>query len=80
MNRVSLISTNKVPPARLIQLFFVIVKSSIDYGSMIFNTQSQSVLKLMSQFCRVILKKLLRLKSTTFNAVVHQLIGVLEIE
>ena len=37
-------------------------------------------LQQMSQFCRVILKKLLRLKSITFNAVVYQLVGMPEVE
>ena len=44
-NRVSLVATNTVHPARLIQLFFVIVKSSVDYGSVIFNTQRPTLMK-----------------------------------
>ena len=80
VNRVSLISTRRVHPARLIQLFFVIVKSSVDYGSVIFNTQRPTLVKPLEQFCRVMLKKILRLKSTTFNSVMEQLIGNQQVE
>ena len=75
-NRVTLIASNRVQPVRLIQLFFVIVKSSVDYGSVIFNT----LVEPLEQFCRVILKKILRLKASTFNAVVDQLIGIPQVE
>ena len=79
-NRVALIASNRVQPARLIQLFFVIVKSSVDYGSVIFNTQRPTLVEPLEQFCRVILKKILRLKASTFNAVVDQLIGIPQVE
>ena len=80
VNRVSLVSNNRVSPARLIQLFFIIVKSSVDYGSVIFNTQRPTLIKPLEQFCRVTLKKILRLKASSFNAVIDQLIGIPQIE
>ena len=49
-NRVTLIASNRVQPARLIQLFFVILKSSVDYGSVIFNTQRPTLVEPLEQF------------------------------
>ena len=80
VNRIVMVASHFIPPTRLIQLFFVVVKSSVDYGSAIFTMQRKSLIEAMERFCRVSLKKILRLKASSFNIVIDQLIGNSQVE
>ena len=65
-HRLMTISTNKIMPTRLIQLFFVILKSTVDYGSVIFPiSKSKTLIEDFAILIRNSFKKCLRLKQST---------------
>ena len=75
-HRLMTISTNKIMPTRLIQLFFVILKSTVDYGSVIFPmSKSKTLIEDFARLIRVSFKKCLRLKQSTPNSVIYQIIS-----
>ena len=79
--KISSIASNCKNPTRLIQMFFVIAKSIIDYGSGIHpNIKSSTMRKKLATLIRVNLKRMMRLKQNTPNKVLYEIIGDPECE
>ena len=63
-------------PTRIIQLFFIILKSVIDYGSSIYTKiKAKTTIEKFAKLVRVHLKKALKLKQSTPDKVVYEMIG-----
>ena len=74
-------SSEKVAPTRMIQLFYVLMKSVIDYGSTIYlQVKAKTTLEKFKCLIRSTFKRTLRLKQSMPNSLVYQIIGEPEIE
>ena len=80
-SRITMVSSENVAPTRMIQLFYVLMKSVIDYGSTIYlQIKAKTTLEKFKCLIRSTFKRTLRLKQSTPNSVVYQIIGEPEIE
>ena len=81
-SRITMVSSSeKVAPTRMIQLFYVLMKSVIDYGSTIYlQVKAKTTVEKFKCLIRSTFKRTLRLKQSTPNSVVYQIIGEPEIE
>ena len=65
----------------MIQLFFIILKSAVDYGTSIYTKlKAKTTVEKFAKLIRVNLKKTLRLKQSTPDKVIYELIGRPELE
>ena len=63
-------------PSRMVQLFFVILKSVVDYGSVIYTKiKARTTTEKFARLIRVNFKRALRLKMSTPDKVVYEIIG-----
>ena len=63
-------------PSRMVQLFFVILKSVIDYGSILYTKiKAKTTTEKFARLIRVNFKRALRLKMSTPDKIVYEIIG-----
>ena len=63
-------------PSRMVQLFFVILKSMIDYGSILYTKiKAKTTTEKFARLIRVNFKRALRLKMSTPDKIVYEIIG-----
>ena len=65
-------------PSRMVQIFFVILKSVIDYGSIIYTKiKARTTTDKFAQMVRVNFMRALRLKISTSDKIVYEIMGIL---